>query len=196
MCCCLLCHLLSFIARGSEPWELIKSGCPLPQLKFLTPAYFGSGRSTWEQLVAQLLHAKSINPLKLPEGTPKPRTSSAIVVARGNRSNMDDFKRHFTATFQSRAAKAFNFVEWNPFPMDLWLSTEKELNDRKSLSAFCNSSIVTHFISSVRAKAAQKLKHKAYLHWYERYGCGKEEFEGAFDTCDSILCDYEQFCSP
>lgn len=74
------------------------------------------------------------------------------------------------------------------------MSTEKELNDRKSLSAFCNSSMVTHYIGSVRDKAAQKLEHKAYLHWYERYGCGREEFEGALDTCDSILYNYRQFC--
>lgn len=191
----LLLHISSFIARGGEPWELIRSGCPLPQLKFLTPAHFASGRSTWEQLVVQLLHSKSMSPLRLPKGTPKPRTSSAVVIARGNRSNMDSFTKHFSATFQSRAAKAFNFVDWNPFPLDLWMSTEKELNDKKSLSAFCNSSMVTHYISGVREKAAQKLKHKAYLHWYERYGCGKEEFEGAFDTCDSILCNYDQFCN-
>lgn len=55
--------------------------------------------------------------------------------------------------------------------------------------------MVTHYIKSVREKAALKMKHKAYLHWYERYGCGREDFEGAFDTCDSILCDYGQFCN-
>lgn len=86
----------------------------------------------------------------------------------------------------------YRTVEWNPFPVDFCLSYEPHLEGQKMLTVLANSAHIADHIGSVVERAGAMYKEKAYLHWYERYGCGKETFEEAFETLKGVIGEYSR----
>lgn len=98
--------------------------------------------------------------------------------------------------------KSYRCVSWNPFPVDIWIDERKSVlgktgqvlknpNLMKSLSICSNlSSLATMHCSQVLAKAELKYKARAYLHWYERYGTDRSDFEEAFEIMRTVITDY------
>ena len=59
------------------------------------------------------------------------------------------------------------------------------------VSVLANSAVVSGYLQCVLDKARLMYQEKAYLHWFEKYGCGKETFEEAFQTLDKMLDNYK-----
>ena len=91
---------------------------------------------------------------------------------------------------ESKLKNAYGTVEWNPFPVDCWKSHEKGFGHLKMATVVANSSVVLDYLAGVRERSKVMWEAGAYLHWYERYGCEKDTFVGAFATMDDIINTY------
>eukprot|EP00731_Ephydatia_muelleri_P038619 Em0831g2a len=151
----------------SEPWELVQSLCPNPALKYITPMHAESSSCTWEQLFTK------------------------AVVARGNEVSIKQFSDS-TNSAEKRLKQMYRTVEWNPFPVDFRLSHEPHLGAQKMLTVLANSAHIVEHMESVLQRAGEMYREGAYLHWYERYGCGKETFEEAFETMREVVSKYSR----
>ena len=173
-----------------EPWELIRSLCPDPRLKFITSNHVHLSRSssTWSQATSCILQ-HSTNTLWRKAADSKAQTSSLVVITRGSPSNMELFLQGITP-LETKLKKVYNCVKWNPFPVDHWMSHEPALGQTKLVSVLANSSVILDYVGTVHEKASVMFKEKAYLHWYERYGCEKRIFEHAFDSVQGIIDNY------
>ena len=94
-------------------------------------------------------------------------------------------------TVEKRIKNAYNIVDWNPFPVDSWLSSES-LSDTKYLSLLANSSRVNSYLDVVCSKSRLMYSHNAYWHWYEQYGLERETFEQAYDGVHTVIDNYKQ----
>ena len=187
-------HLVSYVqcfcfhagrkrsAVFSEPWELVRSLCPNPALKYITPMHAQS-LGTWEQLFTTAGHQRSAAACR--------HTLCLAVVTRGNQVSMKQFSDSTNST-EKRLKQLYRTVEWNPFPVDFYLSHEPHLGPQKMLTVLANSAHIVDYIESVLQRAGAMYKEGAYLHWYERYGCGKETFEEAFDTLREVVSEYSR----
>ena len=91
---------------------------------------------------------------------------------------------------ESKLKKAYNTVTWNPFPVDYWLSFEPYFGQTKMTTVLANCSVVLNYVEDVSTRARLMFEERAYLHWYERYGCEKEAFEMAFESVQGIMDNY------
>nr|WAQ15577.1 tubulin zeta [Halisarca dujardinii] len=175
-------------------WDLISTGCPDSKMKFLTPVYAHnslSGRASWDKLATRLKHTSSMSPAFA--GCKRMHTSSLFAMARMSSDSMVDFDRGVSAKLKLDFQKHFNFSDDKLKSPYLCLqSPEPNFSQRKSVSAFCNSSIVCGFVGDVLQKSKVKLDSGAYLHWYSRYGCHAEDFGAATETCRGVLERYMQ----
>ena len=103
---------------------------------------------------------------------------------------MNWFIQGFSA-LESKLKKAYNTVTWNPFPVDYWMSHEPSMGQLKMATVLANSSTVLNYVETVQEKASLMYREKAYLHWYERYGCEKETFKEAFEAVELITDNYK-----
>ena len=55
-----------------------------------------------------------------------------------------------------------------------------------------NSDTVADYLKSLVARARLMHREKAYLHWFEMYGCEQGMFEEAFESLDSIVANYSR----
>ena len=53
-----------------------------------------------------------------------------------------------------------------------------------------NSAAVGGYLQCVKERARRMLHERAYLHWFERYGCEQAMFEEAFETVERIVENY------
>ena len=97
-----------------------------------------------------------------------------------------------TSTIEKRLKQVFNTVPWNPFPVDLWLSYEPHLRDRKTVSVLANSAAVSGYLNSLVERGRVMHREGAYIHWFERYGCDQAMFEEAFETVDKVIENYSR----
>ena len=71
-------------------------------------------------------------------------------------------------------------------------SFQHGLLSKRSMTTCTNTSfIATQKVHNVLRKARKMYKSKAYLHWYEKYNVGKNEFENAFNVLENIVLDYQ-----
>lgn len=166
----------------SEPWELVRSLCSNPAFKYITPAHTESA-STWEHLFATPGHRTSMASSR--------HALSLAVIARGNHVSMKHFCDLISST-ERRLKQAYRTVEWNPFPVDFYLSQEPHLQNHKMLTVLANSAHVLDHIEVVLQRAEAMYRAGAYLHWYERYGCRKETFGEAFETLRDVVGEYSR----
>lgn len=167
----------------SEPWELVQSLCPNPALKYITPMHAESSSCTWEQLFTKAGHQNTAATSR--------HTMSLAVVARGNEVSIKQFSDS-TNSAEKRLKQMYRTVEWNPFPVDFRLSHEPHLGAQKMLTVLANSAHIVEHMESVLQRAGEMYREGAYLHWYERYGCGKETFEEAFETMREVVSEYSR----
>ncbi|XP_070185958.1 tubulin delta chain-like isoform X2 [Littorina saxatilis] len=176
------------VSLGQEPWELLRATCPMPATKFIYTTHLAKSKLSWEGLVGQTLHT-----IPRYHNTGQPFSSlSGVVVARGD--STDSFGASMKQGLSHKIRTAWNFVDWNPFPLDVWTAFQNTLGpkDTASVSMAVNSSCVTQFLDTVCQRSKDMLDAGAYLHWYERYGTGKEDFEEALNTLQ--VCQ-EDYCS-
>ena len=95
-----------------------------------------------------------------------------------------------TSSLEKRLRQTYNTVQWNPFPVDFWLSYEPHLRDQKVVSVLANTAAVGGYLQHVMDRARLMYGERAYLHWFERYGCERGMFEEAFQTVQGIVDNY------
>ena len=176
-----------------EPWELVRSLCPDPKLKFVSPIHTESSRYTWEQATTNILNPRLIQRKNIDTGTyEKGSTLSLVLIARGSPNSINNslIKGSNLTTLEEKLKEVYNTVKWNPFPVDFWFSHEVKLVDRKFATALVNSTIVCDYLETVVHQAGLMYKERAYLHWYERYGCEEDTFKEAFDVTQTIIDSY------
>lgn len=72
----------------------------------------------------------------------------------------------------------------------MWSSYEPQLRERKVVSVLANSAVVGSYVESVVEKAQQMYQERAYLHWFEKYGCERDTFKEAFQVVQGIVDSY------
>ena len=178
---------------GREPWELIRSICPDQATKFITPVHnhWTKPTTSWDQLLTRLMHSNSLQKKHTTSTSPiKVSTSSILLVSRSSPSNMESLVRK-VSLYERKLKHILNTVEWNPFPVDYWFSYEPHLGERKASTILVNSTAVLDYFDSVYKRAGVMYREKAYVHWYEKYGCEKDTFKEAFETVRSMIQSYE-----
>ena len=183
-------YFRSKLSIGKEAWDIIQSACPNPEMKFLTPMLsWGNKVSTsWEQLVHNLTTNSVLTKrFKYNDEMVSPATNSILLTARSNSTSITQLEQCLKSV-ETRLVS--NPVSWNPFPIDARLSHEPLLMDRKYLSICANNSSVVDYLNNVCDKAKLMYNAGAYLHWYSRYACGTECFEGALEILEQTIRCY------
>lgn len=60
------------------------------------------------------------------------------------------------------------------------------------VSVLANSAVVGSYVESVVERAQQMYRERAYLHWFEKYGCERGTFEEAFELVQGIVDSYRR----
>lgn len=108
--------------RGSEHWEMLRSVCPEPSKKFATIHHLAKSKCTWESLTQSLLHSTH----RYDKDGKQFSSLNALLIARGTGESpfIDSL-----AKIEERLKTSLGCVEWNPFPIDYWISKGLEIND-------------------------------------------------------------------
>ncbi|KAL2102021.1 hypothetical protein ACEWY4_003782 [Coilia grayii] len=171
---------------GVEPWELIRSVCPMPSAKLLSLGLQPlTHKLKWDSLAGITLQS-------VPQMSPigKSYTSRAVLaVARG-----DQDKSFVTSSAHHKLKQGHRCVAWNPSPIDHWTDPLNEVcssADAQLLTVCSNHSSVTSLLNHVVHRTKEKIAARAYLHWYERYGVETQDFQQATDTLLSVMEEYD-----
>lgn len=166
-----------------EPLDMMRSLCPDQSTKFITTTYRDSSQAatSWDQLIPSLPRSASNTQTK---------SSSLILVARGGSCNIDSLVKK-AKSIEEKLKRLYNTVTWNPFPIDLWLSKEPSLQEKKYVSVLANCSVMAEYLESVHEKAKVMFDEKAYVHWYQKYNCDEYIFHEAFDTIQTVIGNYK-----
>ena len=169
-----------------EPWELVRSLCPVPALKFVTSVHTQTAKpgNSWDQTIATLTRSPRRREASLGRAT----STALLLVSRASPVKMDTLMANVN-TLERKLRHSYGTVEWNPFPVDFWFSYEPHLTE-KYATVLCNSSIVCNYIETVIQKAHAMYREKAYVHWYEKYGCEQDTFREAFEGLQTVLENY------
>ncbi|KAG8443465.1 hypothetical protein GDO86_012024 [Hymenochirus boettgeri] len=183
----------SAVSVGLEPWEMIRTLCPMSTLKFLQTAHTSRrGTAFWDRVASSV--AQSV-----PRTSPDGRTYhslSLLAVARGSQ------EKSFLLSQDSVLRKlkhSYHCVPWNPFPVDCWTGSQKIFDSSQhshSLTVCSNHSSTADLIKKVINRAQAMYDARAYLHWYKRYGCAEEDFQAAFQTLHSVVEEYSLLGKP
>ncbi|XP_028841553.1 tubulin delta chain-like isoform X2 [Denticeps clupeoides] len=176
----------SGLSLGAEPWELIRSLCPMPAAKLLhTTQACSSEKLTWDRLASITLQAV---PKLSPAG--KPYSSRAVLaVARGDGENS-----FIVSNVLPKLKRGHRCVPWNPFPIDCWTDPCNEMNascNSQLLTVCSNHSSVSSLLSHVVQRCQEMIGAQAYLHWYQRYGVEVQDFRQSMDTLLNVIEEYE-----
>jgi len=63
----------------------------------------------------------------------------------------------------------------------------------QSLAVAVNHGRLCGYVQAVVDEGRRMYARGSYVHWYEKYGCGRERFEEAFERVERIVADYEQW---
>nr|XP_005990788.1 PREDICTED: tubulin delta chain-like [Latimeria chalumnae] len=177
----------SGLSIGMEPWELLRSVCPMPSMKFLHVTQRSTrGTAFWDSLTSSIVHT-----LQRQSPSGKPHYSTAVLaVARGNHDNS------FFSSVNSvlmKLKQGYRCVPWNPTPIDYWTDPYNIVDPgshSQSLTLCANHSSVMDYLNRVLERARAMYEAHAYLHWYWKYHCEEEDFRQAFETLGTVLEDY------
>ena len=134
---------------------------------------------------------------------------ASLVISRNSSPEPADVKQssQVTQLIQEVSAikKALNPVDWNPFTIDFWSSNTTITEPRSSPSAVKSSSKsdasasltlalnrdkCVDYLSEIKEKAMLKFTSKAYLHWYEKFRVGQQDFLDAFANLQEMIDSY------
>ncbi|XP_062387481.1 tubulin delta chain-like isoform X1 [Sardina pilchardus] len=171
---------------GMEPWELIRSVCPMPAAKLLSITQASSREKVkWDSLASSTLQC-------VPQVSiaGRPYTSRAVLaVARGDQDNSFSM-----SSALNKLKRGHHCVTWNPLPIDHWTDPRNEVSlspNAQLLTVCSNHSSVNSLLSHVVHRTKDKIGVRAYLHWYERYGVEHQDFERALDTLLNVMEEYD-----
>jgi len=159
---------------GLEPWELVRSICPMPSTKFI--------HANCAPCSAQNIVSDAVKAAIHRHGDGYCTNISGLFVIRGS-----------VPTFPvNNVIEQMKFVKWNPFPVDLWTAKANLLNSGKmtSLVAATNCNAIVPFLERTVMRARIKFSADAYLHWYMKHGCTNDDFLEAFTNLDSVIASY------
>ncbi len=178
----------SGVSLGVEPWEMVRSVCPMPSTKFVHIQQVNQSKASWEKMATLLGQRLSKFSNK---GEVRYRSLAGIVVGRGDKTL--SFQQ-CQSQVEAKLTAAYNPVSWNPYPLDYW--TERTCSIASSgvasLTVAANHSIILDTIGITLNSAWVKYKAQAYLHWYYKYGCQEGDFEEAFDVVEQVLSNYKE----
>ena len=63
----------------------------------------------------------------------------------------------------------------------------------QSLAVLVNHGRLCGYVRGVVEEGRRMYARGSYVHWYEKFGCGRERFEDAFERVERIATDYEQW---
>ncbi|KAH0627678.1 hypothetical protein JD844_003774 [Phrynosoma platyrhinos] len=168
----------SGISMGMEPWELLRSVCPIPALKFLHTAQ-SSTRESYLVVLATCSAEAVLAAVLLQGKSPAQHRSTALLaVARGPQE--DSFILNH-ALMLRKLKQAYRYPLSSLAPPD---------HHRHTLTICANHSSSADFLQRVEQRAKVMYKSGAFLHWYQRHGCEGEEFGEAFETVRSVVKEY------
>ncbi|KAL3855216.1 hypothetical protein ACJMK2_014436 [Sinanodonta woodiana] len=172
---------------GQEPWEMIRSVCPMPSLKFVQLKHLSRSKVSWEGLMSHMLLT-----LKKYNAKNKPFYSLAnLMVARGD--GTASFQ-HSAKVLEEKIKTAYNPVPWNPYPVDIWTASNNTVGQKNSASVTIatNSTSVVEYLDVVLQRSKVMYDAGAYLHWYWKYGATKDDFEEAFSDVEAVVNSYNE----
>ena len=126
--------------------------------------------------------------------TSRAQTGALVAICRAHPTAMGSLVPHISS-IEKRLKQTYNTVQWNPFPVDFWSSYEPHLRDTKMVSMLANSAAVRGYLQCVVDRARLMYHERAYLHWYERYGCEGGMFEESFETVERVIENYTTMMS-
>ncbi|XP_052080620.1 tubulin delta chain-like [Mytilus californianus] len=172
---------------GMEPWEMIRSVCPLPANKFIQVHHIAKSKLSWAGLQKQMSQGIRRHDSK---GNVFGSIGN-VVIARGD--STETIYPQMTQGLEKKFRKSFNTVSWNPFPIDIWTAKTNSIGpkDTASITVASNSDSIVEYLETVYERSRVKFAAKAYLHWYNKYGVTNENFEEAFDVVEDIIQNYK-----
>ncbi|KAL4217210.1 hypothetical protein ACF0H5_023662 [Mactra antiquata] len=176
----------SAYSLGMEPWEMVRTISPMPNLKFVQVAQYMNSKMSWSDLLSKLSAT-----WRKYDSCGKPYNSiGTICVARGDTTN--SFPLHMS-TLETKLSQSFHCVDWNPFPIDFWHAKSNTCGSRNSasLTVATNCSSVVQYLNTVLERSKVMYNAGAYLHWYWRHGANKVDFEQSFETLENVITDYK-----
>uniref|UniRef100_A0A8C5PDE0 Tubulin delta chain n=1 Tax=Leptobrachium leishanense TaxID=445787 RepID=A0A8C5PDE0_9ANUR len=183
----------SSVSVGPEPWELLRSLCPMSSLKFLhTAQVCQRGTAFWDRVTSSLVQT-------LPRASPEGRMHHSLSVLAAARCSQDDSFLVSRDSVLNKLKQAYRCVAWNPRPVHCWIDSQNIVDPTchsLSLTVCANHSSAADLISRVSQRAQAMYTARAYLHWYQRYGCEDEDFELAFQTLDEVVEEYSRLGDP
>ncbi|XP_078396990.1 tubulin delta chain-like [Cetorhinus maximus] len=177
----------SGVSIGLEPWELLRSVCPVPTTKFLYTSQMNKrGNASWDSMLSSIVRT-----LPRHSSTGNIHQSTAVLaVARGN--GADTFNCSLRPIMM-KMKQGYGCVSWNPHPLDYWTDPWNIVDltsPSRSLTICANHSSVSDFMQHVLEKARTMYDAHAYLHWYWKHGCEEGDFLQAFEILDSVVKEY------
>ena len=165
------------VPKRCAMWEVMKIVCSVATVKFCS---LGShhGRDMTENI------ERSIRSIKQRTGYGKFKSLSGVVLSSDTKLQLLDQR------LESKISKSFNFVDWNPFPVEFWCCQNKQ----QSINFAINNERIEESLLHETDSALLKFHAGAYLHWYSQYNVGKDEFASAFETVNKIFEDYKYSC--
>ena len=172
---------------GMEPWEMIRSVCPLPANKFVHVYQVARSKLSWEGLRKQLSQGIRRHSSK---GTVFGSIAN-VVIARGD--STETFYPTMSQGLEKKFKKTFNTVSWSPYPIDVWTAKSNIIGpkDTASITVASNSESIVEYLETVYERSKLKFNAKAYLHWYNKYGTTNEDFGEAYGVIEDIIKDYK-----
>ena len=108
-------QLAAGVSSGNEPWEMLRLVCADPSKKFATVHHIAKCKVSWEALTQSLIHSICHYDR---HGTQFASICS-LLVARGDN---DGTFAEMSAKIEEKLRRSMAYVEWNPFPVDFWIS--------------------------------------------------------------------------
>jgi hypothetical protein len=170
------CDMFKFIETKTFPFVIDK------QKTFLRD-------SSWSAVIeSSLKHFSKF------EGDSLPSTIAAKVYFRGDDS-VSELDRQIR-NIHGKVSGLLKPVPWvDKDYLKLSLVPEKAMSSKyqidRSMTIAANRVNVIKPMIKLLASARSKFTAGAYLHWYEKYACGRDDFQQAFETVDKIIRDYQ-----
>ncbi|XP_053117091.1 tubulin beta-1 chain-like isoform X4 [Hemicordylus capensis] len=177
----------SGISMGMEPWELLRSVCPMPALKFLHTAQASiRGTVFWDSLASSV-----VQPVPRQSLAGKPHHSTALLAVA--RSPQEDAFLLNSSSVLKKLKQAYRCVPWNPCPVTFWTDSASPVTPSchsHSLTVCANHSSAADLLQRVAQQTRTMYASRAFLHWYWRHGCEDGDFEQGLETLCSVVEDY------
>ncbi|KER25239.1 hypothetical protein T265_14250, partial [Opisthorchis viverrini] len=96
-----------------------------------------------------------------------------------------------TASSLQRLHDYMRPVRWNSSPFDHWYESRPTAMENSVTLAF-NSYCITEDLNCLLYRAQMRRNMKAYLHWYEKFGCTQDTFDAAVEQLRDVVRGYEE----